>query len=62
MVEERANLDYGADDTTLEDERQSVEGDGFTMTDTADAGAGPTLGTEGDVDEVNEEADTHGAP
>ena len=33
MVEQRGNLDYGRDDETPPD-TPTVEGDGFTMTDT----------------------------
>jgi hypothetical protein len=67
MVEQRTNLDYGADDTSLTDEvaadeTTTVEGDGFTMTETAEVSPSTPTDRVDDVDETNEEADTLGAP
>ena len=67
MVEQRANLDYGRDDEPQAETPSTVEGDGFTMTDT-DIERPTTEQPAEDVehepadDEHNSEAETVGSP
>ena len=66
MVEQRANLDYGRDDETPEETPSTVEGDGFTMTDTdierpADQPA-EDVEYEADDGPHNPDAETLGSP
>jgi hypothetical protein len=66
MVEQRKNLDYGRDEETPSEASTSVEGDGFTMTDTDIER--PAIDSVDDVDyeaddeEHNPEAETLGSP
>lgn len=67
MVEQRGNLDYGRDDQTPTEAPDTVEGDGFIMTDT-DIERTSTDEPAEDVDygsddaQKNPEAETLGSP
>ena len=54
MVEERSNLDYGRDDRSADDV-QTVEGDGFVMTDADETGMASDYGEEETDEEVESE-------
>ena len=62
MVEQRGNLDYGRDDETPTESPSTVEGDGFTMTDTDVEQPTEDVEREADDAEDNPEAGTLGSP